>query len=119
VGDSVIRQFGTILSQAKRSYDSVARLGGDEFVWLLVDADPGQALRAAQRAHRTVEGTVVNGSHAPVRVTATWGVASLSPGAEWSASALMANADRALYWGKESGKNVVRCYPPGKEAGNG
>jgi diguanylate cyclase (GGDEF)-like protein len=119
VGDSVIRQFGGILSQAKRSYDSVARLGGDEFVWLLVDADPGQALRAAHRAHRILEGTVINGSHAPVRVTATWGVASLSPGEEWSPSALMANADRALYWGKESGKNVVRCYPPGKEAGNG
>jgi PleD family two-component response regulator len=25
------------------------------------------------------------------------------------------NADRALYWGKESGKNMVRFYPPGKK----
>jgi len=118
VGDSVIRQFGDILIRAKRSYDSVARLGGDEFVWLLVDADPGQALQAARRAHRIVGESVFNGAHAAVRVTATWGVASIAPGGEWSASALLENADRALYWGKESGKNVVRFYPPGKGAGH-
>lgn len=63
-----------------------------------------------------VSGSVFNGAHEPVRVTATFGVASLSPGGEWNAQALVENADRALYWGKESGKNMVRFYPPGKEA---
>jgi len=118
VGDSVIRQFGGILIKAKRSYDSVARLGGDQFVWLLVDADAGQALQAARRAHRTVAESVFNGAHTPVRVTATWGVSSIAPGGEWSSSALLENADRALYWGKESGKNTVRFYPSGKVPGN-
>jgi diguanylate cyclase (GGDEF)-like protein len=118
VGDSVIRQFGGVLDRARRSYDSVARLGGDEFVWLLVDADAGQATAAAMRAQRMIAESVFNGAHEPVRVTATWGVASLIPGAEWTASSLVENADRALFWGKESGKNVVRCYPPGKAAGD-
>jgi diguanylate cyclase (GGDEF)-like protein len=116
VGDSVIRQFGGVLSRAKRSYDTVARLGGDEFVWLLLGVGGDEAVRAAARAHRLVSGSVFNGSHEPVHVTATFGVASLSPGKEWNAQALVENADRALYWGKESGKNVVRFYPPGKEA---
>ena len=116
VGDSVIRQFGGVLSRAKRSYDTVARLGGDEFVWLLLGVSGDEAVRAAGRAHRLVSGSVFNGTHDPVRVTATFGVASLSPGGEWSAQALVENADRALYWGKESGKNMVRFYPPGKEA---
>jgi diguanylate cyclase (GGDEF)-like protein len=115
VGDSVIRQFGGVLTRAKRSYDTVARLGGDEFVWLLLGADRDEALRAAERAQRLVSGCVFNGIHAPVRVTATFGVASLSPGREWNAQTLVENADRALYWGKESGKNTVRFYPPGKE----
>jgi diguanylate cyclase (GGDEF)-like protein len=119
VGDSVIRQFGEVLTRAKRRYDSVARLGGDEFVWLLVDADADQATQAARRAHRTVSESVFNGAHEPVRVTATWGVASISPGGEWAGQSLMDNADRALYWGKESGKNVVRCFPPGKAAPDG
>ena len=114
-GDSVIRQFGGVLNRAKRSYDTVARLGGDEFVWLLLGVGRDEAVRAAERAHRLVSGSVFNGAHEPVRVTATFGVASLSPGGEWNAQALVENADRALYWGKESGKNMVRFYPPGKE----
>jgi diguanylate cyclase (GGDEF)-like protein len=114
-GDSVIRQFGGVLNRAKRSYDTVARLGGDEFAWLLLGVGRDEAVRAAERAHRLVSGSVFNGAHEPVRVTATFGVASLSPGEEWNAQALMENADRALYWGKESGKNMVRFYPPGKE----
>ncbi len=119
VGDSVIRQFGEVLKSAKRGYDTVARLGGDEFVWLLVNTDAAQAFQAARRAQRTVSGSVFDGGPAPVRLTATWGVASICPGAEWTGRSLMENADRALYWGKESGKNVIRCYPPEKAAGNG
>jgi len=115
VGDSVIRQFGGVLARAKRSYDTVARLGGDQFVWLLLGVDRDDALRVAERTHRLVSGNVFNGTHEPVRVTATFGVASLSPGGDWNAQALVENADRALYWGKESGKNAVRFYPPGKE----
>jgi diguanylate cyclase (GGDEF)-like protein len=115
VGDSVIREFGGVLSRVKRSYDTVARLGGDQFVWLLLGGGRDEALRAAERAQRLVSGSVFNGTHEPVRVTATFGVASLSPGGEWNAQTLVENADRALYWGKESGKNMVRFYPPGKE----
>ncbi|HEX9206337.1 MAG TPA: diguanylate cyclase [Candidatus Deferrimicrobiaceae bacterium] len=114
-GDRVIRQFGEILKKAKRSYDGVARLGGDEFAWLLVDTGPEQALQAARRAHRMVGEGMFDGADSPLRLTATFGVASLIPGEEWTAASLMENADRALYWGKESGKNMVRCYPPEKE----
>jgi diguanylate cyclase (GGDEF)-like protein len=117
-GDGVIRQFGEILTRAKRSYDGVARLGGDEFAWLLVDAGPEQAMQAARRAHRMVGEAVFDGADSPLRLTATFGVASLIPGEEWTAASLMENADRALYWGKESGKNAVRCYPPQKGAGD-
>ena len=115
VGDSVIRQFGEVLRRAKRSYDTVARLGGDQFVWLLLGVGGDEAVLAAGRAHRLVSGSVFNGTHEPVRMTATFGVATLIPGGEWNAQALVENADRALYWGKESGKNMVRFYPPGKE----
>ncbi|MHB1011709.1 MAG: GGDEF domain-containing protein [Desulfobacteria bacterium] len=115
VGDGVIRQFGGVLARVKRSYDTVARLGGDEFVWLLLGVGRDEALRAAERALRSVSGSVFNGAPAPIRVTATFGVASLSPGKEWDARTLVENADRALYWGKESGKNTVRFYPPEKE----
>jgi diguanylate cyclase (GGDEF)-like protein len=89
----------------------VARLGGDEFAWLLVDADRSQALQAAARAQEIVRESVFDAEPEPVRLTATFGVSSVSPGVDLSVAYLVGNADRALYWGKESGKNVVRFYP--------
>lgn len=112
-GDAVIRQFGEILSAAKRTYDTVARLGGDEFAWLLLDATPEQAIRAAARARRkVVEADFRLGGEGTARLTATFGVSSVLSGAEICGDDLVANADRALYWGKESGKNAIRFYPP-------
>ena len=110
-GDGVIRQFGTLIFRAKRTYDSVARLGGDEFAWLLVDADRSQAIQAAARAQEVVRECVFGAETEPVRLTATFGVSSVSPGVDLSVDNLVGNADRALYWGKESGKNVIRFYP--------
>ncbi len=117
-GDSVIRQFGEIITSAKRTYDTVARLGGDEFAWLLMDADPPQALQAAARAQKNVIENVFRAEPEAVRLTATFGVSSIVPGMELRADDLVGNADRALYWGKESGKNVVRFYPPKKVGKN-
>ncbi len=117
-GDSVIRQFGEVISSAKRTYDTIARLGGDEFGWLLMDADPPHALQAAARAQRLVLDNVFRVDPEPVRLTATFGVASIVPGMELRADDLVGNADRALYWGKESGKNVVRFFPPKKAGKN-
>lgn len=113
-GDRVIRQFGDVLRSAKRTYDIVARLGGDEFAWLLIDAKPDQALHAAGRARRAVIESVFEVAGKPVNLTATFGVSSLMPDVEISADDLVGNADRALYWGKESGKNIIRFYPPKK-----
>jgi diguanylate cyclase (GGDEF)-like protein len=113
-GDMVIRQIGAVISRAKRTYDSVARLGGDEFGWLLVDADRQQAIQAADRIHGLVGGSVFDAEPEPIRVTATFGVSSVAPGMDLSVDYLVGNADRALYWGKESGKNRVRFYPAKK-----
>ncbi|GAB4371123.1 MAG: hypothetical protein Kow00128_18730 [Deltaproteobacteria bacterium] len=110
-GDSVIRQFGALLSGKRRTYDTVARLGGDEFAWLLVDADPERAVQAADRARRAVSDGLFEAAKDRLPLTATFGVSSLLPGTEISGDLLVGNADRALYWGKESGKNRVRFYP--------
>lgn len=111
-GDGVIRHFGAVMRNAKRMGDSVSRIGGDEFAWLLVDADPGSALQAVQRARRLVAESAFEDGGGSVRLTATFGVSSLVPGVDLSADDLVGNADRALYWGKQAGKNVVKFYPP-------
>lgn len=111
-GDAVIRRFGEALAKGRRAYDAMARLGGDEFAWILVDADREQALNAAKRAQRILSQTAYEAEGGEVKVTATFGVASAGPGVDLTADTLVGNADRALYWGKESGKNVIRFYPP-------
>ncbi|MGE5188467.1 MAG: GGDEF domain-containing protein [Gemmatimonadota bacterium] len=118
-GDGVIRQFGEIVDGAKRTYDTVARLGGDEFGWLLIDADPRQALQAAGRVRDIVLRSPFRTGTGAITLSATFGVSSLVPGMELRADDLVGNADRALYWGKESGKNAVRFYPPEKAKKNG
>jgi GGDEF domain-containing protein len=79
-----------------------------------MDADPEQALHAAGRALRLVNESVFEVAGKPEKLTATFGVSSLLPGVELSADDLVGNADRALYWGKETGKNSIRFYPPKK-----
>jgi diguanylate cyclase (GGDEF)-like protein len=110
--DALIRQIGEALDTGRRAYDAMARLGGDEFAWILVDADREQALNAAQRAQRLLAQRHFDSENGPFTVTATFGVASAAPGVDLTADSLVGNADRALYWGKESGKNVIRFYPP-------
>lgn len=110
-GDCVIRDVGALLNGVRRVYDSIARLGGDEFAWLLVNADPAQAVRAAERAQGVIRERSFDLSPEPVRLTATFGVSTVSPGVDLTVENLVGNADRALYWGKESGKDVVRYYP--------
>lgn len=113
-GDGVIRQVGAMLERGKRAYDSVARLGGDEFSWLMVDADEAQAVQAAERAKGMLKDIVFDLPAGPLRLTATFGVSTVHPGVDLSVERLVGNADRALYWGKESGKDVVRLYPAKK-----
>ena len=109
-GDIVLREFGSMLNRVRRVYDSVARLGGDEFAWLLVNTEPEQAVRAAERLHGILRENRFELAPEPVRLTATFGVSTASPGVDLSVDRLVGNADRALYWGKESGKDVVRFY---------
>jgi|GEM_PF-616321 len=111
-GDGVIREIARRLEKTARRYDAVARLGADEFGWLLVDADADRAMSAARRAHDLVCGQPFEAAAEPLRLTATLGVSTALPGADLPACDLVGNADRALYWGKETGKNAVRFYPP-------
>ncbi len=110
-GDAAIVRFGQILQRTKRTYDTVARLEGNAFAWLLVNADRQAALLAATRSRAAVREADFGEGPAPLRLTATFGVSSIRPGVDVSAEDLVGNADRALYWGKESGKDVIRFYP--------
>ena len=103
-GDAVLRAVGAACNALSRDCDSFGRLGGEEFAVLLPDTANG-ALAAAERYRETLATLVIPGYPA-LSITASFGIASLIPGAnteQW-----IAMADDALYAAKRGGRNQCR-----------
>ncbi|GAA3910361.1 diguanylate cyclase domain-containing protein [Litoribacillus peritrichatus] len=112
-GDILLKEVAQRLSSCVRGSDTVARMGGDEFTIIL----GGQSTEASARSFgEHVAGQVVSALQEPVLingqefiVTASVGVAIYPKHAE-DASALLRNADHAMYKAKESGRDLYSFY---------
>ena len=109
-GDDCLRRVGAFLAETiKRSGEVVARYGGEEFAILLPGTDADVAIRVAETLRDGVERLAIPyGSPKDRRVTASCGVAAMTPTPELAPESLVASADRALYAAKHSGRNCVR-----------
>lgn len=113
-GDAALRGVATRLRASLRRSDEVAgRLGGDEMALLLPGANTEDARAVAERLRAMIEVAARSGQLAPraERISASIGVASAWPTATAGAagpSALLADADAALYRAKREGRNCVR-----------
>jgi diguanylate cyclase (GGDEF)-like protein len=113
-GDLVLRAIGVRLMRIARASDIVGRLGGEEFGILLTDADLAEAIESAERFRAAIEELVIE-SDPPLRVTASFGIAVLSPDCN-SAHDWLATADHALYEAKRGGRNRC-CVAPDYRTG--
>jgi two-component system, cell cycle response regulator len=116
VGSKLLVEVGRVLKACVRDEDVVARYGGDEYVAVLLGIDSGGALKVAERIRRSIEDHVfLSREGARVRVTASIGLASCPEHTTRKAEVLDL-ADRAMYRGKRSTRNVVymasRDLPP-------
>jgi diguanylate cyclase (GGDEF)-like protein len=112
VGDELLRQVGTRLTEATRDADTVGRLGGDEFVVLVQDASLSMGPEAiAERIRASVAEPFVIESEGrlTLQVHASIGIAS---GFRPSGGELLRDADIALYEAKASGKNRYVLFAP-------
>ncbi|HET8731871.1 MAG TPA: diguanylate cyclase [Moraxellaceae bacterium] len=114
-GDECLRGVaGALKDFARRPGDLAARYGGEEFVLVLTNATAEQAELVAERVRDKILALAIphqRSSHG--NVTASFGVASLVPGAEHGGpEALLLAADKALYRAKESGRNRVMVGEP-------
>lgn len=113
VGDQVLREVAALLQGAVRQSDIVGRYGGEEFLLLLPETGIEQALVAAEKIRVTIE----NNIRQPRQVTASIGVASCSCldlnhnsyNVTEVVSAMIEQADQALYRAKDGGRNRVEA----------
>ena len=109
-GDLVLREAARTLRDQVRAADLVARYGGEEFAIVLPETTLPGATGMAKRMRRAIERgrwQTVDGE--PLRVTASFGVASVGQPSTEPPSALIASADTALYQAKAAGRNRVRA----------
>ena len=108
LGDEVLRQVSSILSQQLRKIDVVCRYGGEEFAVLLSQTNSQHALGVAEKLRRLVETWQFPGVPRPVTISA--GVATY-PGNGSTRDELVKAADAGLYSAKQAGRNRVFLAP--------
>ena len=113
-GDKVIRAVAEVVSEAAAAHDGIAsRFGGDELCLLL----PGKSLDPATEIAEEVRTRIgdirltFKGSHGPLAVTASVGIASYPEHAA-TVESLLAAADVAVYDAKLGGRNRTRMPLP-------
>ena len=109
VGSHVLAELGKAIRQCRalEEKDVVARYGGDEFVTYM-PADSLDVARAKAEAVRTaIADTKVSHDGVVVRLTASIGVAWVTPGFRERAEDLIKAADLMLYRSKAAGRNCV------------
>jgi diguanylate cyclase (GGDEF)-like protein len=103
-GDLLLIEIASRLKQCLRESDVVARVGGDEFIILLREiADARQVATVARKILAAIlKPWTVHGQEC--RVTASMGI-SLFPSDAQDEETLAKNADAAMYFAKEEGRN--------------
>jgi diguanylate cyclase (GGDEF)-like protein len=114
IGDETLRDIGQVLMRYSRGINVVARYGGDEFSILLVETSKAGATLYAERIRQIISNYPY--AHG-MRVTASFGVASLPEDEVDTSEDLIRIADEALYVAKRGGKNqVAGGHPPAERA---
>jgi diguanylate cyclase (GGDEF)-like protein len=104
IGDRVLQMFAEVGSGCMRHKDIFGRLGGEEFAAVLPDTARDRALTIAEEIRTSFAETTYEVDGRPVAATVSIGVV-ISHDAVLDLSALLAQADHALYRAKDNGRN--------------
>jgi diguanylate cyclase (GGDEF)-like protein len=107
-GDNILKLIATTLKKLTRPLDHVGRYGGEEFIVILNNTDLSKALVYAERIRKEIEllGKLIANRFPGLSLTVSAGVSEYQKSIK-NKDNLIANADKALYRAKETGRNKV------------
>ncbi len=110
MGDQALARVSVAIRDAVRSRDIVTRFGGEEFLVLLTNVNESIAMKLSSRIRQYVLDLEIPhrfNEQVATHVTLSAGFAPLF---ENDFDGALANADRALYLAKNSGRNTILSY---------
>lgn len=110
MGDRLLHAAAARVAASLRSQDTAARIGGDEFVVLMELDDSSDAVATAQQLIRAL-GADFDVDGMPVRISGSIGIA-VHPQDGAQPRDLLTNADAAMYYAKQHGRNQYRFFDP-------
>ncbi len=115
VGDKLLSVLSRRMTQVLREGDTLARLGGDEFVAVLVDLpDISLSVPILDRLIEVAAQPVPIGD-ALCEVSASIGVSYYPQAEDIDADQLLRQADQAMYFAKQAGKNRYHVFDTEKD----
>jgi len=104
-GDEVLILVANLMQKCFRSHDPLFRFGGEEFVIVLCGVDRNGAEKAVERFRRSLE---TQNFPQVGQITISTGFTRIHEGQ--LSSEVLNQADAALYYAKENGRNRSCCY---------
>ena len=108
-GDALLQQVAQRFRSCLRESDLVARLGGDEYTVMVRPVSDLQEVATCAQKLLSVLGSPFNVDGHELFVTSSIGI-SIYPDDARDATALLKNADIAMYRAKEQGKNTYQFF---------
>lgn len=114
-GDAALVKIAETFREKTRQSDFASRYGGEEFVLILPETDQESAVQVAKKIHDSIRSCSFGTTARPFNLTVSIGVSSTSARNYGDWREMLDDADRALYVAKNSGKDRVEVWEPGKK----
>jgi diguanylate cyclase len=108
-GDTILKWIAGVMKSQLRDTDILARFGGEEFTILLPGTSVEGAYNVAEKVRLAIEHCTFPGQMEKLKLTASFGITSLTADANATFDSVYREADKALYRAKDKGRNRIEC----------
>ncbi len=109
-GDSILKEFASLLLNSARANDIVVRYGGEEFLMLMPDTNKEGMVIFGERLLDIIKEHIFDAKEKKIKLKISMGVSAFPEDGVTTESSLLDLADRALRAAKEMGGNRLSTF---------